>query len=50
MTPKKGMKQKGAAAPKMESAEGRMHKFEKAMHGKNSGKGFKGYGSTKGTK
>lgn len=45
---KHGMKHKGAAVPKVESAKGRMHKFEKAMHGKNVGKGFKGYGNSKG--
>ena len=50
MAHKKGMKHKGAAVPKVESAEGRMQVMEKAMHGKNVGKGFKGYGSTKGTK
>lgn len=35
---------------KHESAEGRMHKMEKAMHGKNTGKGFKGYGNSKSCK
>jgi len=29
-------------------AEKRMRKMEKAMHGKNAGKGYKGYGNSKG--
>jgi len=33
---------------KHESAETKMKKMEKAMHGKNAGKGFKGYGMSKG--
>jgi hypothetical protein len=47
---KRGMNNKGAESKKTESAEGRMHKMEKAMHGKNTGKGYKGYGGSKGTK
>lgn len=33
---------------KHESAESKMKMMEKAMHGKNAGKGYKGYGSSKG--
>ena len=35
---------------KHESAESKMKKMEQAMHGKNVGKGFKGYGNSKGCK
>lgn len=46
---KHGMKHEGAEGKPKEKSEhknpayGRMEKFEKAMHGKNRGKGFKGY-------
>ena len=50
MPHKKGMKHKGAESKKKETGEGRMQVMEKAMHGKNVGKGFKGYGGSKGMK
>ena len=47
---KEGMpvEKRESANPAYQKAEMRMHKFEKAMHGKNVGKGFKGYGNSKG--
>jgi len=44
------METKGSESKKKDSGEDRMHTMEKAMHGKNVGKGYKGYGSTKGMK
>lgn len=54
---KHGMKHEGAESKKKEKgedansaykkAESRMHMMEKAMHGKNMGKGYKGYGKSK---
>jgi len=55
---KHGMKHEGAeskmkeggenANPAYKKAEAKMKMMEKAMHGKNAGKGFKSYGNSKG--
>jgi hypothetical protein len=55
---KHGMKHENAESKKKETsedanpaykkAEARMKMMEKAMHGKNIGKNFKGYGNSKG--
>ena len=51
---KHGMKHEGAEKGRKEKGEhkkpgySKMEGFEKAMHGKNRGAGFKGYGAKKG--